>query len=109
MLSHNTRASAENRPCEERTDDRVTDTDPGGRDTEFPAELTGVADEDNGGEIRCTVSKGGQPGTDASASENKAVDVGSVAAAVDTNAYHDAEKQHQHQNFDYHICNTPYN
>ena len=92
MLRHDTGAAAQNDPGQKRAEDGVADARPGGSDAVFPAELTCVADENDGGEIRGSVCERGQPGTDASAAENEAVDVGRVLAAIQTDADHDAEK-----------------
>ena len=105
MLGHNARAAAKDRPCEERADKGVADTDPGGRDTVLPAELSRVADEDYRGEIRCAVGECRQPRADASSAEHKAVYVSCVLAAVDADSDHYAEEQNQHYNFQYHLNN----
>ena len=81
MLRHDARAASENDPSEQRTD-----ANPRGSDAVFPAELTGVADKDDGGEVRRTVSECGQPWADRAAAEDEAVDIGGVPAAVQADA-----------------------
>ena len=73
MLCHESCASAEDDPCEKRADNGVSDTDPSRGDTELPAKLTCVADEDNGREVGCAVCEGGEPGTDTATAEDKSV------------------------------------
>ena len=51
MLSHDSRTAAEDHPCEKGSDERVSESDPGGCKTELPSELTRVTYEDHGGEI----------------------------------------------------------
>ena len=99
VLGHNAGASAQNHPCQQRADQGVADADPGGRDAELPAELSRVADKDNRGKVGGAVGERRQPRTDASAAQHKAVDVGGVLAAVNAHADHDAEEQHQHDDF----------
>ena len=86
MLRHDARAASENDPSEQRTDQRVADANPRGSDAVFPAELTGVADKDNGGEVRRTVSECGQPRADRAAAEDEAVDIGGLPASVQADA-----------------------
>ena len=103
MLGHDTGASSEHTPCEHGTEKRIADTDPGGCDTVFPSELSGISYEDNSGKITGTVSKGGKPGAYAPAAEYEAVDIGGILAAVETYADHHTEKDYKHQNLDYHF------
>ena len=63
MLCHDTGTPAEDDPGEERTDERVAKSDPGGGDSEVPPELAGITDKDNGLEIGGSVGERGKPGT----------------------------------------------
>ena len=47
MLRHDPGAPAEDDPGKKRSDQRVADTDPGGSDAVFPAELSCVPYKDN--------------------------------------------------------------
>ncbi len=86
MLRHNTGASSENHPRQQGTDERIADADPGRGETVFPAELTCIADKNNGGEIGCAVGKGSQPRTDRASAQHKAVDICRMPAAVQADA-----------------------
>ena len=56
MVRHEARAAAQNDPCEQGTDESIADADPGRGDAELPAELAGVANEDNGGKVGSSIS-----------------------------------------------------
>ena len=84
MLGHDAGAAAQNGPGQQRAENGVADTDPGGGDTELPAKLTSVADKNNCGEIGRAVGESGQPRADAPSAEDEAVDIGGVFAAVQT-------------------------
>ena len=75
VLGHQTGSSAEKHPCEKRTDDRIADADPCCGNAVFPAELSGVADEDNRGKIGSTIGKGSQPRTYTSSSQYKVIHI----------------------------------
>ena len=108
MLGHDAGAAAQHSPGQQRTQQGVADAGPGGGDAVFPAELAGIAHEHHRGEIRGAVSEGGQPGADAPAAQDKAVDVGGVPAAVQAHGHHNAEKDYKKCEFDEQIHeNTP--
>ena len=92
MMRHNTGPSAHNNPCNERTDNGVSETDPCRRDTVFPTELSRIADKDNGREIRCAVCKSGKPRSDASTAKNEIRGASSALARVESYGNHTAEK-----------------
>ena len=85
MLGHNAGAATKEGPGHQRTKQCVTDTGPGGGNAVFPTELTGVAYKNNGGEIGSAVSKSGEPGAYISAAKYKAINVGGMFAAIQTN------------------------
>ena len=89
MLGHNTGAAAQHHPGQQGAQHGVADARPGGGDAVLPAELTGVAHEDHGGEIRGAVSEGCQPGPYGAASEHEAIDISGMFPAVyaDSNQY----------------------
>ena len=93
MLGHNTGTAAKDNPCEQGTDERIANTDPGGSKTIFPAELSGIADEDNSGKIRGTISKRSQPWTNRASAKDKAIDIGGVASAVQTDTHQNGKVQ----------------
>ena len=92
MLRHNAGAPTEDHPRQEGTDKGVAQTDPGGRQAEFPAKLPCITDEDDSGEIRGAIGKGGQPRADRTPAQDKAVDVGRIFAAIKTNTDHHGKK-----------------
>ena len=100
MLGHNASAPAENHPGQKGTDEGVPDAYPGGGDTELPAELTGIADEDDGGEIGGAVGKGGEPGAHTPPAQDETVDVGGMPVAVEAHIDHHTEKDQQHTEFE---------
>ena len=95
VLGHNTGAAPQNDPRHQRADDRVADADPGGGNAEFPAELAGIADEDDGGKIRGAVGKRRQPRAHRAPAQHKAVYVCCVLAAVNADPYHHGEVEKQ--------------
>ena len=102
MLGHHPGAAAQHHPSQQGAQNGVADARPGGGDAVLPAKLSGVAYEDHGREVGCTIGKGGEPGTDGASAQHKAIDIGSVFAAVDANAHHNTEEDDQHGNFDKH-------
>ena len=64
-------------------------------EAEFPAELSGIADEDYRRKVRCAVGKSSEPRTYRAATQDKAVHIGSVAAAVNTDTDHQRKEQNQ--------------
>ena len=100
MLRHDAGAPAENPPGQQGADEGVADAHPGGGDTELPAELAGVAHEDDGGKIGGAVGEGGKPGAHASPAQDETVDVGGMPAAVETHIDHYTEKDQQHTEFE---------
>ena len=108
MLGHKTGAPSEHHPGEKRTDEGIPYAYPCGGYTEFPAELSGVADEYNCGKVRRAVGKGSEPGTNGTTAQDKAVDVGSMLAAEYAHRNHNAEENNQHNNLYHHVCNTSF-
>ena len=51
LLGHDPRSSAEDVPCEQRSDKRVAEARPCSRGSVEPAELSGIAYKDNSREI----------------------------------------------------------
>ena len=100
VLGHYSGSAAKDDPCQQGADEGVAQTYPCGSDTVLPAELTGIADEDNGGEVGSAVGKGGEPGAYISSAEDEAVYVRGVLAAV--NAYADgySEEYYENENFE---------
>ena len=86
MLGHDPRSPSEDHPGQQGAEDRITDTGPGGGDTEAPAELSGVADEDDGREIGGTVGECRQPWTYGAASQNKSFHISCMLSAVESDA-----------------------
>ena len=99
VLGHDAGSPSQDGPGQQGTQQGVADTGPGGGHAEFPAELTGVAHEDHRRKVAGAVGKGGEPGAHRAAAQDKAADVGSVAAAVQANVDHDGEEHRQHTKF----------
>ena len=97
MLRHNAGTAAKHLPGEKRADKGVTESDPGRSKSEVPAELTRVADKDNGREIGGTEGKGGKPRAYRAAAQHEAINVGGVPSAVKTYGDHKPEKADQHR------------
>ena len=95
MLGHDTSAAAQDYPCKQGTDERVADTDPGGCQTIFPAELSGIADKDNGGKIRSAIGECSQPRTDRASTQDKAIDISGMASAIQTDTHQNGKVQNQ--------------
>ena len=102
MLRHNTGTPAKDNPCQHGADDGVSKADPGGGYAVFPAELSGITDKNNGGEIGSAVSKGGEPGADAPAAQNKTVYISGVFPAVESDKDHHRKKDDQHSYLENH-------
>ncbi|MPM82086.1 hypothetical protein SDC9_129144 [bioreactor metagenome] len=93
MLGHDAGAAPQNHPGQQRADEGVAQTDPGGGDAVLPAELTGIPHKDHGGEVRGTVSKGGEPGPYRTSTQYKAADIGGMTAAIEADHQHCREEQ----------------
>ncbi len=100
LLGHDAGPATEDDPREQRADERVAETDPGGRKAELPAELAGVTDEHDGREVRGTEGEGGEPGADGPSAEDVVVDVGSMASGPEPDENHDTEEQDQKKDLD---------
>ena len=94
MLCHDAGTSAEDVPCEQRADEGIAQTDPCGRHTELPAELTGIADKDDRREVRGTERERGQPRADGTVTQHEAVNVCALLSAVNADADHYGEENH---------------
>ena len=92
MLGHDAGTSAQYVPSKQRADEGVAQADPGRSHTELPAELTRVTDEDNCREVRGTERERGQPRTDRTVAQYKAVDVCALLSAVHAYADHNGEE-----------------
>ena len=102
MLRHDAGSSAQNDPGQERSQDGIADSCPGGRDAVFPSELSRVAYKYNSGEIGCTVRESCQPGTDRTSAQDKTVYICGILSAIKSDPDHDCEKDDQHHYLDYH-------
>ena len=60
--------------------------DPGRRHAIFPAELPGIANEDDGGKIRSAIGKRREPRADAAPAQNEPLHICRVSAAIDADA-----------------------
>ena len=100
MLGHDAGPASEDGPGQHGAEQGIHQAHPGGGDAVFPAELSGVADEDDGGEVTRAVCEGGQPGAHGAAAEDEAVDVRRVAPAVDSHGDHDTEEDDEHCDLD---------
>ena len=100
MLGHEAGATPQDAPCQQRADQSVADADPGGGQTIFPAELTGVSDKDDRREIRCTESECRKPGADIAASQDESLDVRCGPAAIEADADHHGKEQDKENTLD---------
>ena len=96
MLGHDTGTASQHHPGQQAADYRISHTNPGGGYTIVPTELTGIADEYNGREIRSAVCKSCQPGTGCSAPQNKITDGFGFPAGVEPDAQHDENVDDNH-------------
>lgn len=106
-MSHDASAPAEDDPGEQTADERVADADKGRRDAVFPAELSRIADENDGREVGGSVRERGQPGTDRASAEHEAVDVSRAPTAVYADRYRHGYEYQYHQDFSKHT-NIPF-
>ena len=95
MLGHKSCTSAEDRPREQGADKGVSESDPSRGETEVPAELSRIADKDHSGKVGGTEGEGGQPRADASATEDEAVDISRMTAAINADTDHKTEKAYE--------------
>ena len=106
VLGHDAGAAAQNCPGEKGAEQRVADSGPGGGDTVFPSELTGVADENDRREIGSPVGEGCEPGPDAAPPEDEAVDIRRALSAVEADREHDGKENENQCNFNSHKINN---
>ena len=92
MLCHDAGAAAQHHPGQQRAKQSVADARPGGSDAVFPAKLSCIAYKDHSGEVAGAIGKGSEPRADRAAAQHKAIDVGSVAAAVETDTHHNGKE-----------------
>ena len=85
MLRHNTRSASQHNPCQKGADNSIADAGPCRRNAKSPSKLSGIPYKHNRREIRCSISKRRKPGSHGTASQNKAVDIGRMLAAVKSN------------------------
>ena len=102
MLRHDAGAPAEDRPGQERAQQRVSDAGPGRRDAVAPSELARVTHEHDRGKVRSTERKCGEPGAHGTSAENEAVHVCGMAPAVDADRDHHHEENDQKREFESH-------
>lgn len=118
MTGHDPGPSSQQHPGQQGADKSVPQPDPGGRDAELPAELTGITDEDHRREIGGSIGKRRQPGAHVPPAQHKSVDVRGVFPAVNAYRDHHAKEQKQHCDLDNHnssplifknirVCFTP--
>src|SRR5699024_8616773 len=74
VLGHDPGPAAQRRPGQQGPQQGVADARPGGGDAVLPAELTGVAHKNHGGEVAGAVGEGGEPGTHAPSAQDEAAD-----------------------------------
>ena len=95
MLRHQAGAPAQDPPGQQRADEGVAETDPGGGQTILPAELAGVSDEDDRRKLRGAECESREPGTDIAASQDETLYVRSGPAAIDADTDHHGKEQDQ--------------
>ena len=100
MLCHDSCSSAQYDPCEQRTDDCVSDTDPCGSNTVFPTELSCVSDEYNSREIRCSVTESREPGAGGPAAQNESLNAVCLLTGHYTDDDHHCEEYDQEDDLD---------
>ena len=89
-------------PCEEGAEEGVAEAYPGGGHAVLPAELARVADEDNGRKVGGSIGKGGEPGTNGTAPQYEAMNVGSASAAGKAYTESHEKEAQKNENFDQH-------
>ena len=75
MLCHQACPATQDPPGQERADERIAQADPGGGQAILPAELAGVADEDDRRKVRRTECECRKPGADIAASQDKTLHI----------------------------------
>ena len=99
VLRHHAGAPAKDGPGHVGADERVSEADPGGGDAVFPAELPGIAHENDRGKVGGAVGKGRKPRPHRPRAQHKAVHVAGVPAAVEADGDHQREEYQKHQQF----------
>ena len=92
MLCHDAGAAAQHHPGQQRAKQSVADACPGGSNAVFPAKLSCIAYKNHSGEVAGAIGEGSEPRADRAAAQHKAIDVGSVAAAVETDTHHNGKE-----------------
>ena len=95
MTGHDTGTAAEDFPSKKRSDESVSESDPGGCKTELPSELSGVSDEDNRREVGSTEGESRQPRTYVTSAEYKSVYVGGMLSAAEADEDHQCEEAYK--------------
>lgn len=95
LLPRTTQASMESKQC-------IPDSDPGGSNSVFPPELSGISYENNCRKVRSSVGKGCKPRTDTPSSKYKSIYICCMLSAIKANCQHHPEKNYQHQYFNGH-------
>ena len=88
---HFARAPGKDKPGEEGADERVAEDNPHRLDAEAPAEPSGVADEEHGGEIGSAVGECAHPRPERAAAQEEIADVLGALHAPVTNGKHDED------------------
>ena len=95
-VRHLARARAQYPPGQQASQDGVADADPRGGHAVFPTELTGVAHEDDGGEVAGAERERAQPRPHVAAAQDEPVDASGVSSAVDADAHRHADENKHH-------------
>ena len=102
VLGHLLGAAAQQYPGEQGADEGVADAYPGGRQTVFPAKLSGIAHKDDCRKITGAVGEGGEPGTYRTAAEHKTFHTVGLLARVDADAYCHGQENYRKEYLDKH-------
>ena len=98
---HFARASGEDEPGEEGADEGVADDNPHRLDAEAPAEPSGVADEEHGGEIGGAVGERAHPRSERATAEEEIADVLGALHAPVTDGEHDEDIENDERDVDH--------
>ena len=98
-LRHLARAGAEHPPGEQAAQNGVADAHPRGRQAVFPTELAGVADEDDGREVRRAERERGKPRAYVTAAKNESGHAAGVFLAQDADDDGDCREGEHHGDF----------
>jgi hypothetical protein len=107
MPGHKTSTTTEQEPSKERSDKRVTDTNPSSGHTELPTELTCVTDKDYRRKVGSSVRKRRKPRSNFSTSQNKPVYRICRFSTHYSHRDHYSKKHDEKYDFYYHKAKTP--